>query len=164
MDDVEQLLEKELGNNQPLILDSSIFDMKEVDDVIRDDVKQNRIQFLFPNKFNQLDLLEECKAITNIGDFDLLYDVTMQMLEGKSVVILMLHDDGTRSELCSFQVTDRYMNLRGIQVIDRYPCLVVWLTELIGEMLLKKSPVPLPSAPSIKAQKKEKTVKKPEGS
>ena len=153
-DPVEEQLARELGVTEPFILDASILDLKEEYEIDREDVKQNRVQFIFPGKLNQVDLREECRALTKLDDFDTMYDLTMQMLEGKPVTILMYHDDGTKQELCSFQVTDRYMNLRGVDVIDQYPCLVTWLTEFIGALLLKKYPEPLPTAPQTKAPTK----------
>jgi hypothetical protein len=141
------------------ILDASVLDDVDVHEVVRDDIKQNRIQFFFPKGLNRLDLLEECRAISNSKDFDLMYDITMQMLEGKPLVILSVCDDGSRRELCSFQVTDKYMDLRGIDVIDASPCLVNWLTEFIGAYLVKKYPIPSQSALSPKESKKAKDSK-----
>jgi len=141
------------------ILDASVLDDVEVHEVVREDIKQNRIQFVFPAGVNRLDLLEECRAISNINDFDLMYDITMQMLAGKPLVILSVCNDGTKKELCSFQVTDRYMDLRGIDVIDASPCLVNWLTEFVGAYLAKKYPIPSQSALSPKGSKKAKDSK-----
>jgi hypothetical protein len=140
----------------PFILDASILDEVEVHEVMRDDVKRNRIQYIFPAGLNQLDLLEECRALNKLDDFDLMYDITMQALAGKPVTIVSVCDDGARQELCSFQVTDRYMNLRGIDVIDAFPCLVSWLTEMIGAHLSKKYPTPSKSALSLKGSKNNK--------
>jgi len=154
VDNVEEQLAQELGVAAPMILDASILDYKEENEALKEDIKLNRIQFLFPAGLNQVDLLEECRALTKLGDFDVMYDLTMQMLEGKPLSIAIIHDDGTKSELCSFQITDRYMNLRGIEEIDEYPCLVTWLTEFIGGMLLKKYPIPLPTAPRPEESKK----------
>ena len=149
------------------ILDASALDDIEVHEIVRDDIKQSRVKYVFPQGLNQLDLLEECRALTRIDDFDMMYDITMQALVGKPVSILLLCDDGALQELCSFQVTDRYMNLRGIDVIDAFPCLVNWLTEFLGASLVKKYPIPLPKLPpkeskDSKGSKTDKTTKPPE--
>jgi len=136
------------------ILDASVMDDMEVHEIVKEDIKQNRVRFLFPKGVNQLDLLVECRALAKLDDFDTMYDLTMQMLEGKPLTILMVCDDGSMEELCSFQVTDRYMDLRGIDVIDSFPCLVNWLTEFVGAYLTKKYRTPLKSAPSAKGSKK----------
>jgi hypothetical protein len=124
------------------ILDASVLDYQEEHRITRDDVKLNRVEFVFPDGLNSVDLFEECRAINKTDDFDTMYDLTMQMLEGKPVIINIKNFDGSKTELCSFQVVDRYQNLRGVDAIDSYPCLVTWLTEFIGAHLLKKYPLP----------------------
>jgi len=153
---MEEQVQKEY---ESFILDASVLDDVEVHEIVREDIKQNRIQFIFPTGVNKLDLLEECRALTKTDDFDMMYDITMQMLEGKSVIIVSVCDDGTKNELCSFHVTDKYMNLRSIDVIDAFPCLVNWLTEFMGAHLAKKYPTPLKSAPSTKESKKNNNKK-----
>jgi hypothetical protein len=125
-----------------LALDASVLDYQEEHRIVREDVKQNRVEYIFPDGFNQADLIEECRALTMLDDFDTVYDLTMQMLVGKPVTINIKNPDGSKTELCSFQVVDRYQNLRAIEAIDDYPCLVTWLTEFIGAHLLKKFPLP----------------------
>jgi hypothetical protein len=141
----DSFAEKAVGVTPPrafLALDASVLDHVETHKIIRDDIKQNRIEYIFPDGLNQVDLLEECRALTMLDDFDTMYDLTMQMLVGKPVVINIKNIDGSKTELCSFQVVDRYQNLRGVEAIDKYPCLVTWLTEFIGVHILKKSPLP----------------------
>jgi hypothetical protein len=123
-----------------LALDVSVMDGLETYKIVRDDVKQNRVEFVFPDGLGQADLVEECRALTKIGDFDTMYDLTMQMLVGKPVVVNIKNRDGSRTELCSFQVVDRYQNLRGVEAVNEFPCLVTWLTEFIGAYLLQKYP------------------------
>jgi hypothetical protein len=125
-----------------LALDASVLDRAETHEIVREDVKQNRIEYMFPDGINQVDLIEECRALTMLDDFDAMYDLTMQMLVGKPVVILIKGLDGAKAELCSFQVVDRYQNLRAVKAIDEYPILVTWLTEFIGAHISKKYPVP----------------------
>jgi hypothetical protein len=125
-----------------LALDASVLDQKETHEILREDIKANRIEYIFPDGFNQVDLIEECRALTRLDDFDTMYDLTMQMLAGKPVTIHIRNTDGSKTMLCDFQVVDRYQNLRGIEAINEYPVLVTWLTEFVGAHLLKKYPLP----------------------
>ena len=136
------------------ILDASVLDHQEEHRIMREDVKLNRIEFVFPEGLNQVDLFEECRALNKLDDFDTMYDLTMQMLVGKSVIINIKFLDGTKTELCAFQVVDRYQNLRGVDAINDYPVLVTWLTEFIGAHLAKKSPLPMKPQPQAQAAKK----------
>jgi hypothetical protein len=123
-----------------LALDASVLDQAETHKIRRDEIKQNGIEYIFPDGFNQADLLEECRALTMLDDFDTMYDFTMQMLVGKPVVINIKNPDGSRVTLCSFQVVDRYQDLRGVDAIAEYPCLMTWMTECIGSYLAGKLP------------------------
>jgi hypothetical protein len=125
-----------------LALDASVLDHAETHKIIRDDIKQNRVEYVFPDGLNQVDLLEECRALTMLDDFDNMYDLTMQMLVGKPVTINIKNLDGSKTELCSFQVVDRYQDLRGVEAINEYPWLVTWLAEFIGAYISKKYPLP----------------------
>jgi hypothetical protein len=136
------------------VLDASVLEQKETHIVVREDVKINRIEYLFPEGINQVDLFEECRALNKLDDFDTMYDFTMQALEGKPVTVNLKHLDGSRTLLCAFQVVDRFQNLRGIDAIDEYPVLVTWLTEFIGAHILKKYPLPLTQQPQTQAAEK----------
>lgn len=108
------------------------------------DVQHENIEFEFPLGFAQLRLIEECRALNALDtsdpdNFDLLYDITMQMLTGK-VVVINFKEGKKKHELARFVVTDRYMNMRGIDIIDEYPVLVNWLVEFISGYLGKKYP------------------------
>jgi hypothetical protein len=154
----DNFAEKAVGVTPPrafLALDASVLDHVEKHKIIRDDIKQNRIEYIFPDGFNQVDLLEECRALTMLDDFDTMYDLTMQMLEGKPVTINIKNIDGSKTELCSFQVVARYQNLRGVEAINEYPWLVTWLTEFIGAHISKKYPTPARSLPRL--QESDKT-------
>jgi hypothetical protein len=142
-----------------LALDASVLDHAETHKIVRDDIKQNRLEYVFPDGFNQVDLIEECRALTMLDDFDTMYDLTVQMLVGKPVTINIKNLDGSKTELCSFQVVDRYQNLRGVEAINEYPCLVTWLTEFIGAYLSKK--YPLPGKNLLRPQAAEKPSGKP---
>jgi len=147
------------------ILDASVLDMQETYEIMKEDIKQNRIEFQFVEGLNQVDLIEECRALTQVDDFDTMYDLTMQMLEGKPLLILIKNLDGSKTVLASFQVTDRYMNLRGDEAINQYPILVVWLAEFIRAYISKKFPLPgksqsQPQAASKKTSDKRKRKEK----
>jgi hypothetical protein len=136
--------ENAVGATPPrsFILDASVLDMAEAHRLVAEDIKQNRIVYKFPAGLNKLDLFEECRILTRLDDFDAMYDYAMRKLEGKSVEIFIKNYDGTQTELCSFQVTDIYQNLHGIDAIDEYPVIVTWLTEFLGADLLKNYPLP----------------------
>jgi len=142
-------------SQEPLSFDASILDMQDMLDALREDIKMNRVEYIFPDGLAQVDLLEECRALTQLTDFDTMYDLTMQMLEKKTLVILLKNDDGSKTELCSFYVVDKYMNLRGIEAINSYPCLVTWLTEFMAAYVSKKFPTPGQSQSQVQESKKE---------
>lgn len=128
-----------------VFLDSSVLRNNEMEEIIRYNVQQNNILFEFPEGFTQLRLIEECRAlncldVTDADNFDLMYDITMQMLVGKSVFIYFIDDKEDKYEVSKFVVTDRYMNLRGVEFIDEYPIVVNWLVEFIASYLGKKFP------------------------
>jgi hypothetical protein len=145
----ENFAERATGVAPPrsFILDASVLEMAETQRIVREDVRQNRIEYEFPEGLNKADLFDECRALNRLDDFDTMYDLTMQMLAGKPVIINIKNYDGSKSELCSFQVTDAYQDLRGVGAINEYPVVVVWLTEFMAAKLLKKSPVPGGSTP-----------------
>jgi hypothetical protein len=160
-DPLQSWAEEALGIKKPrnFILDASILDGREAHEVVQDEIKQNHVEYEFPDGLNKLDLYEECRALTLLDDLEAMYDVTMQLLVGKSVIIRLKNKNGSKTELCSFQVVDRFQNLRAIAAIDEYPCLMLWLTEFIGATLLKKYPVPRenalpPATPEPKGSRK----------
>lgn len=128
-----------------VFLDSSVLNNNEMEEIIKYNVQQNNILFEFPEGFTQLRLIEECRAlncldVTDADNFDLMYDITMQMLVGKSVFIYFVDGKEDKHEVSKFVVTDRYMNLRGVEFIDEYPIVVNWLVEFIASYLGKKFP------------------------
>lgn len=127
-----------------IFLDASVIKNPDIERAVKQNVQYNRIQFEFPDGFAQLRLIEECRALnaldlSNPDNFDLMYDITMQMLVGKIVAIKLKNDAGDK-EIARFLVTDRYMNLRGVPAIDEYPVIVNWLVEFIAGYLGKKYP------------------------
>lgn len=148
-----------------IFLDSSIIAGKSAEEKIKVDVQLNKIRFEFPNGFEQLRLIEECRAlnaldVSNPDNFDLMYDITMQMLVGKPVFIYFV-DGNKKEELARFVVTNRYMNLRGIGIIDEYPILVNWLVEFIAGYLGKKYPRSLKDVRTTMSEREELMKKSP---
>jgi hypothetical protein len=140
----DNFAESAVGVTPPhsFVLDASVLEQQETHKIVREDIKVNRVEYVFPEGLNQVDLFEECRALNKIEDFDTMYDLTMQMLEGKTVTINIKNLDGSKTELCCFHVVDRYQNLRGVDAINDYPFLVTWLTEFIGAHISKKYPLP----------------------
>ena len=144
-----------------VFLDASILRNKQVEEAIRYNVQQNNIRFEFPQGFEQLRLIEECRALNALDvsdpdNFDLMYDITMQMLTGKVVFIYFVDDDLVKHEIGRFVVTDRYMNMRTIDVIDEYPVLMNWLVEFIAGMLGKKYPRSLKNIQATMSEREER--------
>ena len=144
-----------------IFLDSSVLAEQKKDEQIKFDIQQNRIKFDFPQGFSELRLIEECRAInaldiTNPDNFDFMYDITMQMLNGKVVFIYYIDEyTGKEHEIARFVVTSRYMNLRGVSAIDAYPILVNWLVEFIAGYLGKKYPRSLKDIRATLSEKEE---------
>lgn len=149
-----------------VFLDASVLKGKEQEEGLKISIQQEKIRFEFPQGFTQLRLIEECRAlnaldVTDPDNFDLMYDITMQMLVGKIVAITFV--DGNKStELARFVVTDRYMNMRSIDVIDEYPILINWLVEFISGYLGKKFPRSLKNFQATMGERQErmKSLKK----
>lgn len=129
---------------QGIFLDASVIKNKPVEEAVKLSVQQENIEFSFPDGFTQLRLIEECRALNALDvsdpdNFDLMYDITMQMLVGK-IVVISFKEGSVKKELSRFVVTNRYMNLRGVDIIDQYPVLVNWLVEFVAGYLGKKYP------------------------
>lgn len=143
-----------------VFLDASILKEKKEEEIVKFDIQQNRIRFEFPQGFAQLRLIEECRALnaldmSNPDNFDLMYDITMQMLNGKVVFIYFIDDRKVKNEIARFVVTSRYMNLRSVEIIDEYPVLVNWLVEFVAGYLGKKFPRSLKSIQAKMSEKRE---------
>jgi len=146
-----------------VFLDASILKGREEEELSKIDVQQNKIRFEFPNGFSELRLIEECRAINALDvtvpeNFDLLYDITMQMLNGK-VVFIYFMDGSKKVEVARFVVTSRYMDLRGVPFIYEYPVVVNWLVEFISGYLGKKYPRSLKDI-QAKVSEREELMKK----
>ena len=143
-----------------IFLDASSIADIGADSIRRLQVQRSNIEFYFPEGFAQLRLIEECRALNALDvdepdNFDLMYDITMQMLTGKTVIVRYIDKDLKRTEIGKFHVTDRYMNLRGAEIIDAYPILVNWLVEFIAGYLGKKYPRSLKSIQAKMSEKSE---------
>lgn len=146
-----------------VFLDASILKNREAEEKEKIVIQQNRIRFEFPNGFTDIRLIEECRAINALDvsdpdNFDLMYDITMQMLNGK-VVFIYYVEDGRKTEVASFVVTSRYMDLRGVPFICAYPIVVNWLVEFIAGYLGKKYPRSLKDI-QAKVSEREELMKK----
>lgn len=142
-----------------IFLDASILKGRQQDEAEKIDVQQNKLTFEFPNGFTDLRLIEECRAlnaldITIPDNFDLIYDITMQMLVGKPVFIYFT-DETKKVEVARFAVTSRYMDLRGVPFICEYPIVVNWLVEFIAGYLGKKYPRSLKSIQAKVSEREE---------
>ena len=146
-----------------VFLDASILKAKQQDEQIKIDVQQNKIRFEFPQGFSDIRLIEECRAINALDvtvpeNFDLLYDITMQMLNGK-VVFIYFMEGSKKVEVARFVVTSRYMDLRGVPFINAYPVTVNWLVEFIAGYLGKKFPRSLKDIQAKVSESEEHTKK-----
>lgn len=126
-------------------LDASFLRNQRTEEATKFDVQQNKILFEFPLGFNQLRLIEECRALNALDvseedNFDLMYDILMQSISGKPVFIYFVDDAEKKTEIGKFVANDRYMNLRSVDIIDEYPILVNWMVEFFSGMLGKKYP------------------------
>ena len=146
-----------------IFLDASILKGRQEDEITKIDVQQNKLRFEFPQGFSDIRLIEECRAINALDvsipdNFDLMYDITMQMLNGKAVFIYFM-DGSKKVEVARFVVTSRYMDLRGVPFINAFPIVVNWLVEFISGYLGKKYPRSLKDI-QAKVSEKEELMKK----
>lgn len=147
-----------------VFLDASVLRGNEIEDTVRYNIQHNNILFEFPDGFTQLRLIEECRAlncldVSDPDNFDMMYDITMQMLVGKPVFIYFIDEKDEKHEVTKFVVTDRYMNLRGVDMIDEYPVLVNWLVEFVAGYLGKKYPRSLKDIQAKMSEREERMKK-----
>lgn len=131
--------------SNPFILDYSVKDNFEFHEIIKNDIQKNKIRFEFPDGFAKIPIIEECRAVSEYGNpeqFDLLYDIVMQLLIGKAVEIKLLNTSGKYYTLCQFIVTNKFMDLRGVPELNEFPIIVMWMVDFIVCSLSKKYPVP----------------------
>lgn len=153
-----------------VFLDASVLRNRQVEEAVKYDIRRHSIRFEFPQGFTQLKLIEECRALNALDvsdpdNFDLMFDITMQMLVGKPIFIYFLDKNDNKHEIGKFVVTDRYMNLRSIDIIDEYPVLVNWLVEFVAGHLGKKYPrslQDLQATMSVREERMKTSLNQPE--
>ena len=158
---MENKEEKKMANS--IFLDASVLKGREIEEKLKLDVQMNKIRFEFPNGFTEIRLIEEARALNALDisipeNFDLMYDITMQMLNGK-VVFIYFVDEGKKNEVARFVVTSRYMDLRGVPFVNSYPVVVNWLVEFMAGYLGKKYPRSLKDI-QAKVSENEERMKK----
>ncbi len=161
----DDVLEPQPKKSPFLVLNAGIKDDIEQERILRADVQQNRIEFVFPEGLAEVSLFEQCRAYCDLDNFDNMYDVTMQFLAGKHIMIYLTNYDGSRDLIGEARVVDKYQDLRIMQCIADYPIIVYWLVEFVSAMMLKKYPVPLSKPPvttKAKGKKKKRSRKKAE--
>jgi len=164
---MDNLAEQATGIKKPrsFIIDSSVLQNQEEFDAMKEEIKQHRVIFEFPEGVNDIDLLSRCRMLCSSDNFDLCYETVMDMLAGKPVRILLKNYDNTSTSVfAEFQVVNAEADLKSIPALNDYPIIVNWLVEFIVGLELKKFPLPL--SPSleikteIKAEEKKKKSKK----
>jgi hypothetical protein len=162
MDDIAQQV---TGATKPrsFIVDSSVLQHQEEYDGIKEEIKENRVIFEFPDGINDIDLLDRCRMLCSTDNFDLCYETVISMLEGKPVkVLLRNYDNKTTTLFAEFQVVNKDMDLKAVPALNEYPIIVNWMVEFIVGLELKKFPLPLRSSSEsqVKAVEKRKRLKK----
>jgi hypothetical protein len=154
------LAQKVTGMAPPpvFILDASVLDYKEEHEAVREDIKLNRIEFVFPSGLTQVDIFEECRVLCDLDNFDNMYDYTMQALTGRDMIINYKHDDGTKSVLGEVHITDKHQDLRGLACIQESPWIVNWLVDFMAASLGERYPMPS-KEPVPASERKEKNGK-----
>lgn len=162
MDDIAQQV---TGAPKPrsFIVDSSVLQHQEEYDGIKEEIKEHRVIFEFPDGINDIDLLDRCRMLCSTDNFDLCYETVISMLEGKPVkVSLRNYDNKTTTLFAEFQVVNKDMDLKSVPALNEYPIIVNWMVEFIVGLELKKFPLPLRSSSEsqVKAAEKSKRSKK----
>lgn len=152
---------------QFLSLDASIMDGSDDLELIRDYIKENRIEFCIysPDGGNDplkgVSLFEQCRALCDTDNFDNMYDFTMRVLQGKRLVIYIRDDDGSRRKIGDAVVQDKMDDMALVYpVFSEYPILMNWLVEWMGAYISKKFPLPTSGTGSKAAEKEEKKPRK----
>ena len=162
---MEDIAKQVTGQSKPrsFILDSSILQDQEEYDILKEEIKQNRVIFEFPGGINDIDVLDRCRMLCATDNFEVCYETVLEMLEGKPVrVSLRNYDNKTVSLHSEFQIVNKDMDLKSIPALNEYPIIVNWLVEFIVGLELKKFPLPMqPSmeTTNLKAEGKKKKSK-----
>lgn len=129
-------------------LDASTLDDKDDMELVREFVKLNRVTFRIlgcnsNNVFSNVSLHEQCRALCDIENFDMMYDFTMQVLLGKKLQIFLRDDKGKNIIVGNSTITDKFDDMRLVfPVLADYPIIMNWLVEFIAGLLGKKFPLP----------------------
>lgn len=145
------------------MIDSSVLQNQEEFDAIKEEIKQHRVIFEFPEGMNDIDLLDRCRMLCSTDDFETCYHTVIAMLEGKPVRILLRnYDNETKTLFAEFQVVNKDTDLKCIPALNDYPIIVNWLVEFLVGLELKKFPLPLTESTKAENQnlKTEKKTKK----
>lgn len=151
---------------QFLSLDASIMDGADDLELIRDYIKENRIEFNIyapdgGDVLKGVPLFEQCRALCDTDNFDNMYDFTMRVLQGKRLIIYIRDDDGTRRVIGDAVVKDRMDDMTLVfPVFGAYPILMNWLVEWMGAYIAKKFPLPTSGTGTKAAEKKQKKTRK----
>lgn len=125
------------------IVDSSVLQNQEEFDAIKEEIKQHRVIFEFPDGVNDIDLLDRCRMLCATDDFDMCYETVISMLAGKPVrIALRSYDNKTVEPFAEFMVVNEEMDLKSIPALNDYPIIVNWMVEFIVGLELKKFPIP----------------------
>lgn len=148
-----------------LSLDASIMDSASDLELIRDYIKENRIEFnIFApggDVLKGVPLFEQCRALCDTEDFDNMYDFTMRCLQGKRLVIYIRDDDGSRRAIGDAVIQDRMDDMTLVfPVFGEYPVLMNWLVEWMGAYIAKKFPLPMSAAGQTAAETEKRKARK----
>jgi hypothetical protein len=146
-----------------LKLDASATEYLEVDELVKRDIELNRIEFIFPDGFNQVPIVEECRVLTKLNDFDSVYELMMKMLADKTVIINLKDSGGSFKTVAQFHITNKDMDLRGVEFLAQNPIVVNWMTNFVAGHLAKKYPrlsldtPPLTTSKKAQGRKRQQT-------
>ena len=139
-----------------LVLDATALENKEQVTELRELIKLDRIEFVFPHGLADVPVLEECRALCDLENFEVMYDLTMQYLADREIIINIFNNDGSKTELGAMHVQNKFTDLRSMQCVADFPYLVNWLTEFMAGYLSKKFPLPSSAPASSAATGKKK--------
>jgi hypothetical protein len=118
-----------------MLLDGSILDDREEHIIGREDVRLNKIEFVFLSRLGQAAMTEKCRMIHDIDNFNAAYDFTMRVCAGTELAIYIRDAQAGKKKLCHIAPAD-WRSLRDVEAIDAYPVLIVWLIDYVKTFLL----------------------------